>query len=173
VGGGSERDRAAFEQFCTEEYPRIVDAVAVTIGNADLAVDAVDEALARAWNRVLRGHDIESLAGWVRVVAINVGRDEHRRRATEKKYLPTLAPSISLDEDEWQGPIDVRSALDQLPPRQREVAVLYYISNLRIAEIAEELHLSRGTVKTTLARARVKMAAALRKAAQETHRDAC
>ena len=134
--GRGRRDWEAFEQFCTHEYARLVGAVALAIGDADVAADAVNEALARAWNRVRRGHDIETLGAWLRVVALNIGYDEHRRRALERKYQPRLVSgrtAAEADVDGWSVSIDIREALTSLPPRQREVAVLYFIADLTIA----------------------------------------
>jgi RNA polymerase sigma-70 factor (ECF subfamily) len=158
MGGRRNRDhiREVFERFCVDEYPRLVVAVALVVGDTEAAADAVNEALARAWNRVRRGHDIDSLGAWIRVVAINVGYDYHRRRALENKHYGAF---LERDHPEhnasWEISLDVRDALAALPKRQREVAVLHYLCDLSVATIAEELHISPGTVKTNLQRARV------------------
>jgi RNA polymerase sigma factor (sigma-70 family) len=57
--------------------------------------------------------------------------------------------------------IDVVAALAALPRRQREVTVLRYYLGLDVAEIAHALELNPGTVKTSLFRAREKLAATL------------
>ncbi|MGW5692024.1 sigma-70 family RNA polymerase sigma factor, partial [Streptomyces asiaticus] len=49
----------------------------------------------------------------------------------------------------------VLDALTELTPRQREVLVLRYWSELTEAQIAEALGVSRGTVKSTASRALV------------------
>ena len=59
---------------------------------------------------------------------------------------------------------EVITALHQLAPRQREVLVLRYWSNLSEAEIARTLDISQGTVKSTASRA----LAALEKAMQKS-----
>ncbi|HTL85766.1 MAG TPA: sigma-70 family RNA polymerase sigma factor [Acidimicrobiia bacterium] len=173
MGAGSgRRDWDAFEQFCTHEYARLVGAVALAIGDSDVAADAVNEALARAWNRVRRGHDIETLGAWLRVVAVNIGYDEHRRRAVERKHTDRLvaASNSTTDADGWGVSIDVREALSGLPRRQREVAVLYFICELTVAAIAHELHISEGTVKTCLQRARLALHSALDDGAEQVSR---
>jgi RNA polymerase sigma factor (sigma-70 family) len=48
---------------------------------------------------------------------------------------------------------EVLAAMQQLAPRQREVLVLRYWSELTEAEIAEALGISRGAVKSTASRA--------------------
>jgi RNA polymerase sigma-70 factor (ECF subfamily) len=50
--------------------------------------------------------------------------------------------------------VDLKSALAKLPHRCQQSVVLYYLCDLSIAEIAEVMGLSGGTVKTHLARGR-------------------
>ena len=153
----------------------ILDAVALVLGDANVAVDAVNEALSWAWQRVCKGHDIDSVAGWVRVVAINIGRDDYRRRSMQKKFVHQLAPvpAATIGADQWGVSLDVRKALEGLPDRQREVAVLFYICDLPVAEIATELGISEGTVKSSLIRARSALAVVLRDVPEEVvHSDA-
>src|SRR5262245_7096804 len=167
--GRGRRGWDAFEQFCTHEYAGLVHSVALAIGDADVAADAVNEALARAWNRVRRGHDIETLGGWLRVVAINIGYDEYRRPAVERKHRPRLATSnhVAGSDDDLGVSLDVQQALNALPQRQREVAVLYFICDLSVAMIAKELRISVGTVKTCLQRARLALHTALDDGAEQ------
>ena len=85
-----------------------------------------------------RGQDIESIGGWVRVVALNIARDHFRRRALERKHAATMLAIPSADApSDWR--LDVRAAIEALPQRQREVAVLHLILDLPISEIAREL----------------------------------
>jgi RNA polymerase sigma-70 factor (ECF subfamily) len=167
--GVGRRPQEAFEDFCAREYPRLVGAVALIIGDADAAADSVNEALARAWNRVRRGHDIESLGAWLRVVALNIGYDQHRKRAVEARHAARLAgrPAPAGGHEAWGVTVDVQRALAALPHRQREVAVLHYIFDLSVATIAEELNVSPGTVKTCLHRARLALHDALRDESEE------
>ena len=52
-----------------------------------------------------------------------------------------------------QGDREVLAALRELTVRQRQVMVLRYWSELSEQEIADALHVSRGTVKSTASRA--------------------
>jgi DNA-directed RNA polymerase specialized sigma24 family protein len=54
VTEGGLRDRR-FEDFFVFEYPRLVGALRLVTGDTDRARDAVDEACARAWERLSRG----------------------------------------------------------------------------------------------------------------------
>jgi RNA polymerase sigma-70 factor (ECF subfamily) len=159
----------AFDRFCVAEYPRLLGAVTFVVGDRDIATDAVNEALARAWNRARRGHEVESLAAWIRVVAINIAYNEFRRRSTEARHLPKLVrlASGSVDPESAGVAHDVQAAVASLPRRQREVAVWRFMFDMPIDEIASELRISRGTVKSTLQKARASLGNALRPREEE------
>jgi len=142
------------------QHDRLVRAVAVVTGSVAGAEDAVQEAFARAWTRADRGDDFTHLAGWVATVALNVARNDRRHRKVAERKLPELVTSpTELDVD---ARVDLQRAVLALPDRQREVVVLYYLLDLDVATVAELLGVSDGTVKTALARARDKLAVALR-----------
>src|SRR5205809_857981 len=126
------------------------------VWSAERAEDLAQEAFARALV-----HKPENTRGWLFVVAANMARDEARRAALERRHLtllksepsPTAAPSdeepLHTDSERSQ----VRAALEQLTPRDREVLLLWD-SGLAYDEIAAQTGLARGAIGTTLARAR-------------------
>jgi RNA polymerase sigma factor (sigma-70 family) len=77
------------------------------------------------------------------------------------------AADALLDE---LGPV-LAALLDELTDRQREVARLILIENLRRAEAAERLGVSRATVSVIAARARVRHLGSLASALARTFRD--
>jgi RNA polymerase sigma-70 factor (ECF subfamily) len=66
--------------------------------------------------------------------------------------VPELSPDL----------IDLRDALAALPLGQRQVIVLHHLVGLPVEEVACELRLATGTVKSRLARGRAAMASTLR-----------
>ena len=124
-----------------------------------LAEEAVQEALARAWERSERGEHIESLRAWVTVVATNILRSWSRRflaeaRAVSRlKGVPDLRPA-ALGLSHSDDRMDVVRAIRALPYRQRDVVVLHYFADLSLEEIARALRSTPGAVKGLLHRAR-------------------
>jgi RNA polymerase sigma-70 factor, ECF subfamily len=57
--------------------------------------------------------------------------------------------------------LDLRDALAALPLGQRQVIVLHHLVGLPVEEVARELRLATGTVKSRLARGRAAMAGTL------------
>jgi RNA polymerase sigma-70 factor, ECF subfamily len=141
-----------FDAVFVAHYAPLVRSVTMAIGNHDLAVDAVQEAFARAaarWTRVSR---YRSPIGWIRTVAINSARDHARRQARFDRIRHLLATPESIVQTEWSEPLD--GALRQLSPQQRITATLHYLDDLPITEIAAIMRLSEGTVKFHLHAAR-------------------
>jgi RNA polymerase sigma-70 factor (ECF subfamily) len=138
-----------------------VNAVALASGSYPAAEDAVQEALVRAWMRSERGERVKSLAAWVAAVALNQTRSSWRRAMAERRArrrspersVPTATPS--------EEHLDVARALETLPRRQREVAVLRYLLEMSTAEVAATLRITEGTVKSSLSRARAHLVEAL------------
>lgn len=161
-GGGERLDESTIREFLVTTYPRLVAGVALITGSRAAAEDAVQEALARAWERTERGERIESLPAWVTRVAVNLSKSRLRRMRVEAKHRADMAPGPVGDGGSPSDVrIDIRRALADLPRRQRETTVLRYYLGFDVAEIAETLQLNEGTVKTSLFRARQALAAAL------------
>jgi len=153
-------DEPAIRTFLMTEYPRLVAAVGLACGSRAAGEDAVQEALARAWERSERGEHIESIAAWVTTVSMNLARSRWRRVLAERRAKDRLeasaVPGGSADEA-----LDLARALEDLPRRQREAVVLHYYLGHAVADVAGLLGVTEGTIKTSLHRARKTLAEAL------------
>jgi RNA polymerase sigma-70 factor (ECF subfamily) len=125
------------------------------VWDAERAEDLAQEAFARA---VV--HKPENARGWLFIVAANMARDEARRAARERRHLTLLtaesregAPGSDEVFQAEQERAQMRAALEQLTPRDREVLLLWD-AGLSYSEIAAHTGLAQGAVGTTLARAR-------------------
>jgi RNA polymerase sigma-70 factor, ECF subfamily len=166
-GRGPRLDEDDIRDFLRTRYPRLVGALSLVCGSSAAAEDAVQEALARAWEQEERGRRIDSLEAWVTKAAMNLARSRWRRMRVERRYS-----QHAMDVPEPTGDaIDLQRGLVRLSPRQREVTVLRYYLDLDVAEIASTLRLSEGTVKTQLHRARASLARALGEQALEEAND--
>lgn len=155
----TDERRPWIEAFVASEYGRVVSTVALLVGDRHRAEEAVQEAIIKAWTGE---HEVRNLRGWVTQVALNQVRSAARRSGAEARAYGRLGPSVATSAP---GPVPdrvaVADALDDLPDRQREVAVLFYYGDLSVGEIAALLEVSEGTVKTSLFRARAALARSL------------
>lgn len=118
--------------------------------------DAVQETLARAWEKRQTLREEGYLRTWVTRILINecynILRHQQRVRPTED--LPLPAPPPDADPD-------VHDALLRLPDKLRLPVMLFYMEGYTIREIAALLRLPQGTVGTRLHRARLRLGAEL------------
>jgi RNA polymerase sigma-70 factor (ECF subfamily) len=154
-------DDAAVREFVSKDYARVVNAVAFVAGSVEVAEDLVQEALARAWARSARGDTIDSLPSWVAAVALNLSRSRWRRVVVERRHALRVAVAEGTPGPDADR-VDVMRALASLPRRQREVAVLRYLLEMSTREVAATLQIGEGTVKNSLAKARLALATRLR-----------
>ena len=159
-----------FEAFYLASYPRLVGQLTALTGSLEDAEDAVQEAFARASTRWGRLRAYDSPEAWVRRVAINLATSGLRRA---RRHLAALA---RLDEPAAEAAqrvdrLAIEAGMPRLPLRFRQVLVLYYGADLSVEQVAEQLRLPAGTVKSRLARARAALGAYLDEA-QEELRDA-
>jgi RNA polymerase sigma-70 factor (ECF subfamily) len=154
VDQGSAR---SFEELFAATYGRLVGLLFAFLHDRALAEDVVQDAFASALLRwpVLRGyHDPEA---WVRTVAFRRAIDHQRRTARQLRALLRLGPPPALPPVRAEH-VDLVRALRRLPVAQREVLVLHYIAELAVEQVAAELRLPVGTVKSRLARGRAALA---------------
>ena len=128
--------------------------------------DWADEVAQETFVRALRQETIVNERAWLFAVATNLVRDEARKDARRRKHLELLRQEAEAEGDAEPEPSTVekaqeeafaRKALNALAERDR-LALLMREEGLDYKEIAEALELSFGSVGTTLARARRRLA---------------
>lgn len=159
---------AEFDSWYHADYQRLVNSVALVIGDRALAADAVAEGFTKAlarWSRVRR---MEHPSAWVYRVAVNHARRTLRRGSQERQLLASQLPLSPVVVAPVEGDHELWDAVARLPERTRAVVVLRYVADLTEPAIAAALGIRRGTVATMLKRAHERLAAELGPAAAPT-----
>jgi RNA polymerase sigma-70 factor (ECF subfamily) len=138
-----------FVSFYETTRERVARALALTLGDAHLAAEAVDEAMARAYQRWGTVGRYENPGGWVYRVALNWATSALRRRRRQ----PTPHAERGPADVPTVGEPDVLAALAELDVRQRSVVVCRFYLGMSEAETAAALGTRPGTVKSRLHRA--------------------
>lgn len=134
------------ESLFRAHHGRLVRALTVACGNEQIAADAVQVAFVKAhlkWRSIMSYDDP---VGWIRRVAINNMRDEHRRESRKQRVVDRLGAE---PEAQVQAPQldEVAAMLAGLPRQQRLSLALFYVDGLSVAETAATLGISEGAVK--------------------------
>lgn len=154
----------------TEYHESLVRMLHRRTGDRERAEELAQEVFARAVAAPPRNP-----RPWLFAVALNLVREEGRRSTRRGRRLelyraeqPQTAPPADEALLRQERITQVRAALDQLGERDRE-ALLLNAEGLSYDDIAATLGLARGSIGTTLARARRRLVEAYR--AREGHRD--
>ena len=145
-------DETAIEEFVRKYYPLILRYCRLHLWDAGEAEDVTQEVFARFFRTLPQYQHYGKAANYLYVIAGNLCRDSY------KKIRPL--PLEEVPEESWeQTPeldrrMDVRRALDSLPPELRESAVLYYYQELPQLSIAKILGISLPLVKYRIRRAK-------------------
>ena len=113
------------------------------------AEDAVQEAALQAWNKRSSLRDLDSMDGWFTRIVVNVCRDELRARA-RKRDLPTPDALIESRADRFAERDELSRAVGRLSPDEQVVLALRFGRDFSVPQIADQLGIPQGTVKSRL-----------------------
>ena len=153
---------AEFTAFMAEHMGTLRYTAWLLVGEGEHADELVQQALVRtygAWSRA-RTDPLP----YTRRVLVNLRTDAWRRHRREVLTAPDEMPDTRVDAT---GPSQAEArdrllrALAQLTPHQRRVVVLRYLVDLSEADVAADLGVAVGTVKSTASRSLATLRAAL------------
>jgi len=158
------RDEQALVELIEVASPWLLGITQGMLSDPDEAQEVVLEVFAAAWNRAgSLGEEHDALLPWLLRIARNRAIDRLRRRRRAHLKLeraqaygelpPDRVRATEVDEAArpgWHVHESVHAALASLPPEQREAIRLAYFQGLTHSEIAQQLGIPMGTVKTRL-----------------------
>jgi len=149
-----------FHTVLSERSVRWYNACLRITRDADLAADAVQEALLKAWDRRDEFRGESELDTWIHRIALNAAIDLMRRRRpqaqteeleAERLVAPTPSPHGEYVQQALSK--DLITAMQRLTTMERQTFVLKHIEGWRLDEIAESLHTNANNTKQALFRA--------------------
>ena len=155
-----ELSQARFDELFRVHQPRLVRSLSLMAGDREAAADAVQEAFITAHQRWRRIERLDDPIGWIRRVAINRIHDEHRRGRRKRAAVVRLGERESAvvgHHEADRGDDALMAHLAALAPQQRRCAVLHYVEDLSVGQIAHTLGVAEGTVKSNLSDARAQL----------------
>lgn len=148
--------------------------VAVTrhyLGNLEEARDVAQDVFVRLYEHLDSFSGSDTFKPWLLRMARNASIDRLRRLKARPPAsdVPIENAMLAADDDPERGAEArsrerlLRRAVAEIGERNREVLLLKEIQGLKIGEVAEVLGLPIGTVKSRSNRARLELAAAIRR----------
>jgi len=151
----ANRDRAAFASLFAHFAPR-VKAYLLRLGASPaVAEDLAQEALLSLWRKAhLFDPAKASAATWLFTIARNLRIDairrERRPELDPEDFMPEAAPAADDGLAMAEGEARLRAALKELPADQIQVIEFSFFADKPHSQIAAELDIPLGTVKSRL-----------------------
>jgi RNA polymerase sigma factor (sigma-70 family) len=149
--------RDLIDELYDASYRRLVVQMLALCGNQADAEDAVQEAFVEALRHRDQLAHADRPEAWLRTVAVNRLRNHWRHSKVAQRLLvqvPGPRSTFDLSPDH----VALVVALQQLDATSREVVVLHHLADLSVGEIAHQLRMAEGTVKSRLSRSRARLA---------------
>ena len=154
MGGGRRVDD--LDALYAAAYRRLVVQMYAICGDLADAEDAVQEAFITAIRKRRALRSVHNPEAWIRTVALHRLHHGWRHAAVVRRHEAAVRgpdPSVEVGPEH----VALVAALSRLDPGQREVVVLHHLADLSVAEIADDLDLPIGTVKSRLGRGRARL----------------
>lgn len=170
---------ATFEPIYRRYHPRFLSYLRREVGRPEIAKELAQEVMVNVFRARACFDSLPSFEAWMTTIAQNVLKNHWRSVSTQKRQA-TEVPAEELARQggealaaaSWKGeslpdPLEevlrlerqvrVARALEQLPPKMRNVAVLRYKQDRAYEEIARIVGVSVSTVKSQLNAAKTRL----------------
>lgn len=171
LAGQTDAFGVLVERYQDRLYPTLLRLT----GRPEDALDLLQEAFLRSYEKLDRFQGGSSFYTWVYRIAVNLALSDRRKQKVIRRIfaLPGLATEMEPADDPGQTDpsrpvlraeqsVQVQTALDALDPRHRAVLIMADQDELRYEQIAEILGVPVGTVRSRLHRARSELRDRLR-----------
>jgi RNA polymerase sigma-70 factor (ECF subfamily) len=145
-------DREAFGVLATGAVDRLYGIARLILRDTELAEDATQEALVRAWRDLPALRDVERFDAWLYRLIVRACADvgRHRRRWRAEITVLRSEPSEPDRASELADRDQLERGLRRLTDAQRTILVMNYFLGLSVTETADALEIPVGTAKSRL-----------------------
>ena len=159
-----ENEVAAFDTLYWKYHEVVYRNILKLVKETAVAEDILQEVFIKLWEKRQEIRASQSVAGWLFVISFNLSVNYSRKKLREQTFHQKL---LSLDPGEETG-VDrkalqevqyhlLEQAIAELSPQRRRIVTLCKLEGKTYEEVANELNISRNTVKEHLSAAMVKL----------------
>ena len=143
----------AFEELIREMERPLMYYVTKLLGDAEGALDVLQEIWVRAFRSIRRLDDPRRLRPWLYRIAhgLVVDRIRHDVSQAQAERVRAVTPGAVAEEGfAAEDAAAIHRALDELDTKHREVLILHFLEDLPLADIAAIIGCPAGTIKSRL-----------------------
>lgn len=154
----ADSDALLFESWVRQYRTFLYRAAWALTGERTAAQDLVQETFAIAWRARGQLRDAQAAQAWLYRILC---REALRGKLPEPVGGEDAVAALAAEPLAIDARIDLLRALQRIPSAQREILVLYYLTEMNYAQLAAALDIPLGTVMSRLSRAREALRRAL------------
>lgn len=170
VSRAQNGEKDAFTLLYKEYVTPIYRYIYLRVGRSDQTEDLTQEVFLRVIKHIgSYRYKGKSFKTWLFRIAHNVVID-HYRKTKKSKVIPLIESITDITDEDPVATVEqrmemlgVKQAIDNLPPRQKEVISLRFVSELSIDETARAIGKTKGNVKKLQYEAIIKLRKLMKK----------
>jgi RNA polymerase sigma-70 factor (ECF subfamily) len=145
-------DREAFDVLMLEVIDRLFAIARLIAQDADIAEDAVQDALVRCWRDLPKLRDVTRFEPWLRRLLLNSVAEQFRSRRRFEATVKILRvePSVGDPASDLADRDEIQRAFRAISIEHRTIVVLHHYLGLSLVEAAASLGIPPGTAKSRL-----------------------
>lgn len=155
----AQNDQAAFTKLFHKYNRRLFPFLLKIVKSQEMAEELIQNLFFKVWNRREKLTAVDSPQAYLYRMASNLAMDELKRIARQEQLLNE--PRVLELNSEWDNSTEetiyfneskrlVDDAINSLPPQRQKIFRMSKIQGMNYDEIAEEMGISRNTVKNQL-----------------------
>lgn len=153
-------DENAFDVFVRKYYKKILDYCFYHCMDKSYAEDLTQETFVRFFAKLSDYRYRGKTINYLYTIAGNLCKDYFKKAKDcilDEHIIDTQGSSDNSGADDILNKLAIQNALMELPDELREIIVLYYFQGLKLAEIADVLHIGLPLVKYRMKQAKIKL----------------
>ncbi|MDO5978371.1 RNA polymerase sigma factor [Flavivirga spongiicola] len=149
-------DNNAFKLLFNKYYIPLINYIQVHARDKDLSKDVVQQTFIVLWKQRYELNISKSVKGYLHTLAYRIYVDHYRNLKRKNIFLEELKErklreSIFEDKEKRESHLlKLRTLIDALPPKCKEILQLNKMNGLKYEEIAEQLGISKKTVEAQM-----------------------
>jgi RNA polymerase sigma factor (sigma-70 family) len=158
IRGCRENNRKCQEMIYRRYAKTMYNLCLIYESDRDHAKDILQEAFIKIFRNIASFDNKGSLKGWMKKIITNTAIDHHRKNCHEEQFIPIEKIVQPFSNEESVASVlntkDIISQVNRLPRGARMIFQLHAIEGYSHKEIAKLLHISQGTSKSQINRAK-------------------
>lgn len=159
-------DMSAFNKLFHRYKGFVASVLFDYLKDMDESKDVTNVVFMKVYNKLSTFTEYDSFGGWLRVISRHVAIDYLRKIKYTSVSIDDTESRLQLEEPLEDGEGDlvnhlthkrIIAELKNMPPMVRKVCTMFYVDNLKVAQISKLLSIPTGTIKSILCRTRRKL----------------